>query len=75
MTSIKVSEGEFDLAMFGRVFIWDIAAVKLITEEAGGVLTDWEGKEVELDLENLKKEYQILVSSDKLIEEVTQCLN
>ena len=75
LTSIKVSEGEFDLAMFGRVFIWDIAAVKLITEEAGGVLTDWEGKEVELDLENLKKEYQILVSSDKLIEEVTQCLN
>ncbi len=75
LTSIKVAEGEFDLAIFGRVFIWDIAAVKLIIEEAGGVVTDWAGKEVELDLENLKKEYQIFVSSDKLIKEVKLCLN
>ena len=61
--------------MFGRVFIWDIAAVKLIIEEAGGIITDWKGNEVKLDLENLKKEYQVLVSSDKLIKKITQCLN
>ncbi|EKD91245.1 MAG: hypothetical protein ACD_30C00037G0017 [uncultured bacterium] len=75
LTAIQVAKNEFDLAMFGRVFIWDIAAVKLIIEEAGGIITDWKGNEVKLDLENLKKEYQVLVSSDKLIEEVTQCLN
>ena len=41
--------------------IWDIAAAKLIVEESGGVMTDWQGKPIQLDLETPSQPYQVLV--------------
>ena len=39
-----VAEGSADVATEIEVSVWDLAAVKLIVEEAGGQLTDLSGR-------------------------------
>jgi histidinol-phosphatase len=39
-----VAEGAADVAAEVEVSIWDMAAVKVIVEEAGGLLTDLSGR-------------------------------
>lgn len=46
-------------------FIWDIAAAKLIVEEAGGLFTDWQGNSVALNLQDYKKHYSTLACHPK----------
>jgi histidinol-phosphatase len=38
-----VAEGAAEIAVDPAVSLWDLAAVKLIVEEAGGVFTDLQG--------------------------------
>ena len=40
-----VADNKYQIQMHGRGYIWDIAAAKLIVEEAGGIMTDWDGEE------------------------------
>lgn len=40
---VLVAQGSCDLMVDHGVHIWDIAALKIIVEEAGGVFTDWSG--------------------------------
>lgn len=40
--------------------IWDIAAGKLILEEAGGAIADWKGNELEFDLNDREKKYPFI---------------
>jgi len=42
------------------ISIWDISAGKLILDEAGGIITDWQGKEIQLDLKEAQKKYSFL---------------
>lgn len=42
------------------ISIWDIAAGKLILEEAGGSLTDWKGNKLKIDLMNPEKKYSLI---------------
>lgn len=44
-----LAAGEFDGAIWGGASTWDIAAIKIIVEEAGGVVTDLEGHEQRYD--------------------------
>lgn len=46
---IQVANGRFAGAIFLRDFAHDVAALKIITEEAGGVVTDLEGGERRYD--------------------------
>ena len=39
-----VSCGRLDIYMHRRLYPWDIASGRLLVVEAGGVVTDWEGK-------------------------------
>ena len=43
-----VAEGQGEIALSTTVKAWDVAAIKVIVEEAGGKLTAWDGK---LDIE------------------------
>jgi histidinol-phosphatase len=38
-----VAEGRLDFALEASVNLWDLAAVQLIVEEAGGRFTDFDG--------------------------------
>ena len=53
---------EFDLKE------WDYKAGKIILEEAGGKITDWNGKEIQQDTNN------VVVSNNKVHEELLKYL-
>ena len=40
---VLVAQGSGELMVEQGVHVWDIAAVKPIVEEAGGIMTDWDG--------------------------------
>lgn len=65
-----VSLNRFNLYINGHSFIWDIAAAKLIVEEAGGALVDWQGRTIDLDLNQPDKEYTIVAGHPLLIKEI-----
>lgn len=44
-----VAAGRIDLYLHRCLYPWDISAGRLIVEEAGGVVTDWEGKDLNLN--------------------------
>lgn len=56
------ADNTFHIVVNGGCFIWDIAAAKLIIEEAGGILTDWQANNIVLDYGNPKKRYSIYAS-------------
>ncbi len=59
-------ENAFNVVINGHTFIWDIAAVKLLTEESGGIMMDFSGQQIKIDLKNPKKEYQVITCHPKL---------
>ncbi|MCL4354751.1 inositol monophosphatase [Patescibacteria group bacterium] len=70
LTDIEVAENKYQASINGNSKIWDIAAIKLILEESGGDLIDWEGKEIICDFENSKKGYETISGHPKLIKEI-----
>ena len=63
----RFAEGVGGVIVEANCRIWDIAAGKLISEEAGGELRTWEGESLgELDLEDVEKRY-IFISGNKNI--------
>ncbi|KKU27511.1 MAG: hypothetical protein UX80_C0023G0006 [Candidatus Amesbacteria bacterium GW2011_GWA2_47_11b] len=44
-----LAQGKVDIVVEARIKIWDVAAAKVIVEEAGGKMTDLTGKEVGLE--------------------------
>ena len=46
---VLVTCGEFDAAIFSGGYAWDVAALKILVEEAGGKVTDIEGNEQRYD--------------------------
>lgn len=61
-----IAEGKFDAMLEGSVKIWDIAASSIILEEAGGKITDLDGKPISL------KTNQVLATNKRIH---TQILN
>lgn len=56
----KVAGNEIGTSVDKGPFIWDISAGKIIIEEAGGSMFDWEGNDVMLDLSNRTKRYSLI---------------
>lgn len=48
-----LAQGKTDLMVEVRIHIWDIAALKVIVEEAGGKVTDIEGGEIKRESTNI----------------------
>jgi len=64
-----LAQGKVDIMMEAQTKIWDIAALKVIVEEAGGKVTDMKGNEVDLDTSS------ILATNEKLHQEVLNRLS
>jgi len=71
---MAVVENKFQCHLNGRCRIWDIAAAKLIIEEAGGIMLDFRGEEVGYDLENTGKGYEIVAGNKNLVKKVLKYL-
>jgi myo-inositol-1(or 4)-monophosphatase len=59
-----VADGRLGAALNRTTRIWDIAAAGLMVKEAGGVVTDMEGNEIEFDLTpgSFQRNYTILAA-------------
>ena len=56
-------------------FIWDLAAAKIILEEAGGGLYDWAGNELILEVSNRHKQYQTLACHPEKKDEIIEVIH
>lgn len=65
-----LAENVFNIVTNGHTFIWDIAAVKLIVEEAGGIMVDFQGQSINLNIKDPKQAYQIISCHPKLKKEI-----
>lgn len=49
----KVAEGSYDYFIQGSIHVWDIAAGVLLIEEAGGRITGWDNKPLDISCTNI----------------------
>lgn len=68
--AIQVANGKFVAGAFYGKYAHDVAALKIITEEAGGKVTDLNGNERRYDQEGLG----CVVSNGTLHEEILECV-
>jgi myo-inositol-1(or 4)-monophosphatase len=69
---IELAKNNVQIVINGRAKFWDIAAAKLIVEEAGGKVKNWEGNDFEYDYKNPVALYPLIASLPKLIDDVVK---
>jgi myo-inositol-1(or 4)-monophosphatase len=69
------SENIFNIVINGHAKLWDFAASRLIINESGGELYNWEGLPVVSDFQNPTKSYQILASSSENMQKLQNILS
>lgn len=75
LEACQYCENIFGIIVNGHVKIWDIAAVKLIIEEAGGNLYNWQGKPVEYQFNQPKKSYPVIACNKFYLEKIKKILH
>lgn len=65
-----LAENKLNISFQARPRIWDIAAAKLIIEEAGGVVVNWQGEKIEFESSEFSKGYQSLACHPKVLTHV-----
>lgn len=55
-----VAEGKLDVVLEAKVRIWDIAAISIIVEEAGGKVTDLKGNSISLSSKSILASNKVL---------------
>lgn len=70
LSNCFLAENVFNIVINGHTFIWDIAAVKLIVEEAGGAMIDFQGQPINFNLNNPKQTYNIISCHPRLKNEI-----
>ncbi len=74
LSMAAVAENKFQAHIAKGGAIWDVAAAKLVIEEAGGVVLDLGGKELEYETDNLKKKYPLICGNQELVKELLRYL-
>ncbi len=71
---LNVTENNYGCSVNMFNGIWDIAAPYLIIKEAGGIMKDISGKEIEfkLDENNIKKNYSMVTGSELLVNKLVK---
>lgn len=65
-----LAENVFNVVINGHTFIWDISAVKLILEESGGIMVDFNGLPINFDLKDPKLAYDVISCHPRLKDEI-----
>lgn len=66
------SENIFNIVVNGSCCLWDIAAGGLIITESGGLITDWEGKDIDYDFNNSNKDYQVIAGEKEIVKKAVE---
>lgn len=69
---MELARNNAQIIINGRAKFWDIAAAKLIVEEAGGIATDWNGNNFDYNYENPTAFYPLIASQPKLIDDIVK---
>jgi myo-inositol-1(or 4)-monophosphatase len=69
---MELAKDNVQIVINGRAKLWDIAAAKLIVEEAGGNVRDWNGNDFDYDYDNPSSFYPLIASHPTLIDEVVK---
>lgn len=75
MTLFSDPRNNGNICLNSHTYLWDIAAAKLIVDEAGGALTDWQGNPIELHTEDPSITYQVLVCHPDNLKEIVGIIN
>ena len=67
-----LAENVFNVVINGHTFIWDISAVKLILEESGGIMVDFNGLPINFDLDDPKLAYDVISCHPRLKNEILE---
>ena len=67
-------DNSFQICHYQESFIWDIAAAKLIIEEAGGILVNHDLSEVRFDLQNPQHSYATMAGHPDVLKEFVNVL-
>ena len=70
LSNCLLTENVFNIVINGHTFIWDISAAKLIVEESGGIMVDFKGNSISLDIKDPKQDYQTISCHPKLKKEI-----
>jgi myo-inositol-1(or 4)-monophosphatase len=65
-----LAENVFNVVINGHTFIWDISAVKLIIEESGGIMFDFNGSPINFDLKVPNLAYNVISCHSGLKNEI-----
>ncbi len=73
---LNVAEGRYGGCVIMFNGLWDIAAPYLIIKEAGGIMLDLDGHEIDFtaDRHSLKKNYPVVTGSSLFVREVTKVI-
>ena len=63
-----IAGNEYQVAVCGAAYVWDLAAVSLILFEAGAALRSWDGSAVQLQWENPNTAYAVVSGNQVDIE-------
>jgi myo-inositol-1(or 4)-monophosphatase len=63
-----VADGAFDAVLNKGCYFWDLAAVSLIVEEAGGDIYDFQGEKIVFDWVDTKKKYHAIIAHPEIKE-------
>ncbi|OGK62635.1 hypothetical protein A2334_03315 [Candidatus Roizmanbacteria bacterium RIFOXYB2_FULL_38_10] len=63
-----------NVLLHAHPYLWDIAAAKLIIEESGGVMTDWQGNPIQLRLDAPHMNYSILACHPDNLQEILKII-
>ena len=75
LSLIGVVENKFQAHLNLGTSVWDIAAVKIIIEEAGGVVMDWRGNPINFDFEEVNKHYPVLAGHSNVLKKIIKYIN
>jgi len=69
-----MADNVFDLILNQGCFMWDLAAARVILEEAGGQLYDYDGNQLQFNWHKSKKKYQLFACHPDIKNQVMEYL-
>jgi myo-inositol-1(or 4)-monophosphatase len=70
LSLMSIAENKFQANINGHCRVWDIAAAKLILEEAGGAILDWQGLPLKYNFKDAAKTYEIAAGRPDLLKQI-----
>ncbi|MGD9129201.1 MAG: inositol monophosphatase family protein [Candidatus Woesebacteria bacterium] len=75
LEAAELADNKIQVLINGNSWIWDIATAKLLLNESGALLTDWQGNELEFDIANHNKAYEIIACQPQNLEKIVAIIS